>query len=103
MRLQWIAAHCLLFGPTDPRVSLVVDQCDLSTGQVFAVTASGAAAVHPFDPGITTRKLTKYLGPDSERWPERFRGEFDDPTTRLVSLRPSARLRLRDISFPPSG
>jgi nitroimidazol reductase NimA-like FMN-containing flavoprotein (pyridoxamine 5'-phosphate oxidase superfamily) len=87
----------------DPRVSLVVDSCDLTTGQVLAVTASGVATVCPFDAGITTRKLTKYLGPDSERWPERFRGTFDDPTTRLVSLRPNAPLRLRDMSFTPPG
>ena len=85
----------------DPRVSLVVDSCDLRTGQVLAVTASGVATVHPFDAELTTRKLTKYLGPDAEHWPAMFRGAFDDPTTRLVALRPGHPLRLRDMSYPP--
>jgi Pyridoxamine 5'-phosphate oxidase len=85
----------------DARVSLVVDSCDLRTGQVLAVTASGVATVHPFDARLTTRKLTKYLGPDVEHWPAMFRGAFDDPTTRLVALRPRRPLRLRDMSYPP--
>jgi hypothetical protein len=85
----------------DARVSLVVDSCDLRTGQVLAVTASGVATVHPFDAGLTTRKLAKYLGPDAEHWPAMFRGAFDDPTTRLVALRPRHPLRLRDMSYPP--
>jgi len=89
----------------DPRVSLVVDSCDLRTGQVLAVTASGVATVHPFDAALTTRKLTKYLGPDAGHWPDMFRGTFDDPTTRLVALRPGHPLRLRDMSYapPPRG
>ena len=88
----------------DARVSLVVDSCDLSTGQVLAVTASGIATVRPFDAGLTTRKLTRYLGPDVGHWPAMFRGTFDDPTTRLVALRPRHPLTLRDMSYtPPPG
>jgi nitroimidazol reductase NimA-like FMN-containing flavoprotein (pyridoxamine 5'-phosphate oxidase superfamily) len=83
----------------DSRVSLVVDTCDLATGQVLAVTASGQAAVRPFDAARTLRKLTKYLGPDRDRWPDRFQGTFTDPTTRLVELRPDRALTLRDLSF----
>jgi nitroimidazol reductase NimA-like FMN-containing flavoprotein (pyridoxamine 5'-phosphate oxidase superfamily) len=87
----------------DPRVSLVIDTCDLSTGEVLAVTASGVATVHPFDADRTTRKLSRYLGPDRERWDERFRGVFDDPTTRLVALTPDRPPRLRDMSFRRHG
>jgi nitroimidazol reductase NimA-like FMN-containing flavoprotein (pyridoxamine 5'-phosphate oxidase superfamily) len=88
----------------DSRASIVVDTCDLATGQVMAVTASGRAIVHPFDPERTQRKLTKYLGPARDRWPERFQATFTDPTTRLVKLTPSRAPRLRDLSFAtPTG
>jgi nitroimidazol reductase NimA-like FMN-containing flavoprotein (pyridoxamine 5'-phosphate oxidase superfamily) len=83
----------------DPRVSLVVDTCDLITGQVLAVTASGMAEIHPFDRERTIRKLSKYLGADLENWPDRFKGALTDPTTKLVSLKPKRRLILRDLSF----
>lgn len=33
----------------DPAVALVVDTCDLTTGRVLQVTASGAAEVLPLD------------------------------------------------------
>ncbi|MGH8929794.1 MAG: pyridoxamine 5'-phosphate oxidase family protein [Egibacteraceae bacterium] len=100
----------------DPRASVVVDTCDLATGEVWAVTATGHAIVRPFDPELATRKLTKYLGPDAstasrpgspapaggprvDRWPDRFRQVFDDPTSNLISLRPTRPLRLRDLSY----
>lgn len=87
----------------DARIALVIDSCDLETGEVLAVTVSGQAEVSVLDPEIARRKLTKYLGPDIERWDERFRGAFDDPTTRLVFLRPEHSPRLRDLSFVPSN
>jgi nitroimidazol reductase NimA-like FMN-containing flavoprotein (pyridoxamine 5'-phosphate oxidase superfamily) len=83
----------------DPRASLVIDTCDLASGQVLAVTATGRAIVRPFDAERTERKLAKYLGPDRDSWPERFLSTFTDPTTRLVELRPSQPLRLRDLSY----
>ncbi len=73
----------------DSRASLVVDSCDLITGQVFAVTARGKAVVHALDPQRAVRKLTKYLGPAAELWPSRFQDALTDPTARLVSLRPA--------------
>ncbi len=85
----------------DPRISLVVDTCDLATGHVLAVTASGEATVHPFDPERTERKLRKYLGPERDHWADRFQGTFTDPTTRLVELRPNRPLTLRDMSYDP--
>jgi nitroimidazol reductase NimA-like FMN-containing flavoprotein (pyridoxamine 5'-phosphate oxidase superfamily) len=86
----------------DPRVSLVVDMCDHVTGQVLAVTASGNAVVHPFDEKKAIRKLSKYLGLDLNRWPDRFRGALTDPTTRLVALTPGRPLKLRDLSYTPT-
>jgi nitroimidazol reductase NimA-like FMN-containing flavoprotein (pyridoxamine 5'-phosphate oxidase superfamily) len=85
----------------DRRVSLVVDSCDLITGQVLAVSARGEAVVHALDSQRAVRKLTKYLGPARELWPSRFKDAFTDPTTRLVSLQPSHQLVLRDMSFEP--
>ena len=87
----------------DPRVALVIDTCDLATGQVMAVSATGVATVHPFDVDRTIRKLSKYLGTDRDKWPERFRGTFSDPTTRLVSLTPDRPPRLRDLSYHHLG
>jgi len=89
----------------DPRVSLVIDTCDLDTGKVFAVTARGRATVHPFDAERIQRKLSKYLGADLDQWPLRFRRVLSDPSTdtRLVELRPSNAVNLRDLSFDPPG
>lgn len=86
---------------SDPRVSLVVDSCDLVTGQVLAVTASGKAVVHAFDRKRAIRKLLKYLGPTTELWPSRFQNALTDSTTRLVSLHPTHDLVLRDMSYDP--
>lgn len=85
----------------DDRVSLVVDRCDLATGEVLAVTATGRAAVEPLDVDRATRKLTKYLGPGRGGWPERFRSVLTDPTAALIALRPDRAPRLRDLSFAP--
>ena len=83
----------------DPRVALVVDSCDLTTGRTLQVTARGLADLQPFDPERARRKLRRYLGGDETRWDERFRsGTFDDPTAGFLRLRPE-RLRARDVSF----
>jgi uncharacterized pyridoxamine 5'-phosphate oxidase family protein len=85
----------------DPAVALVVDSCDLNTGQVLAVTARGQAVVHALDRQRAVRKITKYLGPAAELWPSRFQDALTDPTTRLISLQPAHDLVLRDISYDP--
>jgi nitroimidazol reductase NimA-like FMN-containing flavoprotein (pyridoxamine 5'-phosphate oxidase superfamily) len=85
----------------DSTVALVVDSCDLSTGQILAVTARGQAVVHALDPQRAVRKLTKYLGPAAELWPGRFQDVLTDPTARLVSLQPAHDLVLRDLSYDP--
>lgn len=84
----------------DPRVALIVDTCDLGSGTVRQVTASGDAELVPFDPDRARRKLVRYLGTDESAWDTRFRLEAltTDPSTRIVRLRPQ-RLNARDLSF----
>lgn len=84
----------------DPRVALVVDVCDLETGRVLQITASGDAAIVPFDPARARRKLARYLGPDESAWDhDRFTiGTFHNESTRFVRLEPRT-LRARDLSY----
>jgi nitroimidazol reductase NimA-like FMN-containing flavoprotein (pyridoxamine 5'-phosphate oxidase superfamily) len=85
---------------SDPRVSIVVDSCDLTTGTVLSATARGRAEVVAMDRDRAVRKLAKYLGPDTSRWPqERFLAPLADPTTRLARLIPERVPVLRDLSW----
>jgi nitroimidazol reductase NimA-like FMN-containing flavoprotein (pyridoxamine 5'-phosphate oxidase superfamily) len=89
----------------DPRVALVVDDCDLRTGEIHQVTARGNAEVVGFDPNRARRKLARYLGPDEDTWDARFRLDYlTDPeqASRLVRLAPD-RMTARDLSFAPSS
>jgi nitroimidazol reductase NimA-like FMN-containing flavoprotein (pyridoxamine 5'-phosphate oxidase superfamily) len=83
----------------DPTVELVVDTCDIATGEVLQVRARGEAEIVPYDPERAMRKLSRYLGPDTDNWEPRFRsGVVGDDDTRFVKLAP-ARLVVRDLSF----
>jgi Pyridoxamine 5'-phosphate oxidase len=88
----------------DPRVALVVDTCDLGSGVVRQVSASGDAELRPFDPDRARRKLVRYLGADEQAWDPRFQIEAMalDQATRFVRLSPQ-RLIARDLSFRPAG
>ncbi len=85
----------------DPRVALVVDTCDLTTGCTRQVMATGRADVVGAEPARARRKLARYLGPDEQQWEPRFRHLLDDPSVRLVRLVPE-RLTATDLSFHPS-
>ncbi len=85
----------------DPRVALVIDTCDVRTGEVLAVSVRGEASTHPLDRALAVRKLSKYLGADMARWPSAFTAALDDESSRLISLLPTRPPRLRDMSFPP--
>lgn len=85
----------------DPRVALVVDTCDLATGEVLQVIARGPAAVHPFDTPRARRWGARYLGRDERHWGRFVTGVFEDPSTRFVRLVPSS-LRARDLSYTPA-
>lgn len=83
----------------DPRVALVVDTCDVASGQVLQVSAEGDAEIYQLDPERACRILQRYLGADASRWPQRFKhGTFHDPATRMIRLESSS-LRARDLSF----
>jgi Pyridoxamine 5'-phosphate oxidase len=83
----------------DARVDLVVDTCDLGSGEVLQLRAAGEVAIVAFDAERAARKLTRYLGPDRTSWDARFTtGTFDDPSARFARLAPG-RLAARDLSF----
>ena len=82
----------------DPRVALVVDTCDLATGEVLQVYASGWAETHPYDNDRAYRKLRRYLGDDETTWEPSFGSEMVDDATVLIRLVPE-RLTARDLSF----
>jgi nitroimidazol reductase NimA-like FMN-containing flavoprotein (pyridoxamine 5'-phosphate oxidase superfamily) len=87
----------------DPAVALVIDSCDLATGEVLQVTVHGHAEVVPWQREIAVRKLSKYLGADQSRWPdERFRQPIEDGSSRLIRLKPDHPPVLRDLSFTTS-
>jgi len=89
----------------DARVALVIDSCDLGTGEVRQVTARGDGVVVSFDPERARRKLVRYLGPREDDWDPRFSVRHlsaSEQATRLVRLAPT-RLTATDLSFSVDG
>ncbi|MBA3328153.1 MAG: pyridoxamine 5'-phosphate oxidase family protein [Solirubrobacterales bacterium] len=86
----------------DPRVAVVVDTCNLQTGQVLQVTARGSAELLAFDASRARRWGRRYLGAHEGRWDRFEHGVFDDPSTRFVRVVPVA-LRARDLSYEPAA
>ncbi|MBB4688602.1 pyridoxamine 5'-phosphate oxidase family protein [Amycolatopsis jiangsuensis] len=86
-----------------PRLALTVDVCDLATGLVRQVVASGVARILPFDVPRGRRKLTRYLGEDESRWDARFRHcLYEDCDAVWIRLEP-ARMRAGDLSYRVSS
>jgi len=79
----------------DPRVSVVVDTCDLQSLEFLQVLMHGRAEVVAFDADLARRKLRRYLGQDEATWPTDFTdfGAQD----RLVRFVPH-RTVVRDLS-----
>jgi nitroimidazol reductase NimA-like FMN-containing flavoprotein (pyridoxamine 5'-phosphate oxidase superfamily) len=93
---SWSSLERLL--ERDPRVALVVDTCDLGSGEILQVMARGRARVLPFDPERARRWGSRYLGPDESQW-GRFRsGVFEDRSTRFVAVSPES-LVARNLSY----
>lgn len=88
----------------DPRVALVIDVYDPTTGFVRKVTAAGIAEVLPLDRGRAVRCASRVLGGDPDTWdPESHSLVFEDADARLVRVRPG-RLVAHDLSYePPPG
>lgn len=86
----------------DARAALVVDTCDLETGEVLQVVAKGMVDVLDFDLERARRWGTRYLGLDERAW-GRFRAAvFGDPSTRFLRLAPAS-LRAKDLSYSPAS
>jgi nitroimidazol reductase NimA-like FMN-containing flavoprotein (pyridoxamine 5'-phosphate oxidase superfamily) len=86
----------------NPTVALVVDTCDLATGECLQVIARGHAELLPFDRERGHRKLARYLGPDPDRWDSRFQEYLSDqPDALWVRIGPVS-LVANDLSFSPS-
>ena len=86
----------------DPAVALVVDTCDLITGETVQVAARGSAEVLTFDADRGERMLARYLGPDQGTWDPRFRRYLrDEPSAVWIKVRPT-RIRFVDLSYEPS-
>lgn len=83
----------------DSRVALIVDTCDVSTGEVVQIAATGSAELRPLDRSRAERKLAKYLGEDVAAWPARFKEPLTNPTTGLVRMAPNRPLVIRDLSY----
>lgn len=77
---------------------LLVDACDLDTGEVIAVTARGQAEVLALDVELARRKLRRYLGDDETTWDPRFTGGLELPSTRLMRLAPTS-IVAKDMSY----
>ena len=86
-----------------PRLALVVDVCELDTGVVRQVVASGDAELRPFDVARGRRKLVRYLGPDESRWDPRFRAYLHDMPDAVWVHLPPARLLANDLSYVSSS
>lgn len=85
----------------DPAVAVVVDTCDLYTGEVVQLRARGLAEVVAYDRGRAYRKLSRYLGPDPATWDPRFAlADLGSAESRFVRLHPD-RLVAVDLSFQP--
>ena len=96
----WSALGTIL--SRDPECAVVVDTCDLRSGEVLQVVARGTAEVMPFDQDRARRKLSRYLGPDEASWDRSFlEGTFEDPSARFVRFAPRW-VRGRDLSFRAS-
>lgn len=86
----------------DPKVAIVVDTCDLATGECLQVIGRGRAELLGFDTARGRRKLERYLGPDLALWDRRFQEYVSNEQAALwLKITPSS-LRARDLSFKPS-
>ncbi|MGR3762988.1 pyridoxamine 5'-phosphate oxidase family protein [Rossellomorea sp. NS-SX7] len=83
----------------NPACAIGIVELDPATGKVLHAGFRGRAAVIPFDKGIATRLLGRYLGPDEERWDPRFQGLGD--SNILIKFTPET-VVVRDQSFRPS-
>lgn len=85
----------------DPAVALVVDSCDLRSGEVVQVAAKGRAQQVAFDVGRGARLLARYLGPDQGAWDPRFRSYLGGASGAVWIRIPPRQIRMVDLSYVP--
>ncbi|MGH8975397.1 MAG: pyridoxamine 5'-phosphate oxidase family protein [Acidimicrobiia bacterium] len=77
---------------------VVVDVCDIATGEVVYVRARGRAELLVVDRERALRKFARYLGPQQTEWDPRFVMSLDDPTARMARMSPTS-IEAGDLSF----
>jgi hypothetical protein len=77
---------------------VVVDDCNIDTGEAIHVRARGHAEIIAVDRQRAMRKFARYLGPDQSRWDPRFVPSLDLSSTRMCRFTPSS-IEAADVSF----
>jgi hypothetical protein len=77
---------------------LVIDECDIDTGEVVHVRARGFGEIIAADRARAMRKFSRYLGLDQSTWDPRFVLSLDLPSTRMCRFSPSS-IEANDVSF----
>jgi hypothetical protein len=83
-------------------VALVIDTCDLATGECLQVLARGTGELLPFDQQRGQRKLERYLGSDLSSWDLRFQRYLSHATDALWLKVSPRSVTAQDLSFAPS-
>ena len=77
---------------------VVVDVCDITSGEVVYVRARGRAELLSVNRERALRKFARYLGPEQTKWDPRFVTSLDDPTSRMARMTPDS-IEAGDLSF----
>lgn len=86
----------------NPETAVAVVDFAPARGRVQHVGMRGRATLEPYDAERGRRLLEKYLGPEPDDWPARFRG-VDAEGYRLIAFTPET-VVARDQSYaPPAG
>ena len=86
---------------TDPSIALIVDTCDLDTGEILQVIAHGAVEIKDWDVDRGRQMLARYLGDVNASWPEEYQAYLSEPPIEGLSwvrLDPE-KLICNDFSF----
>jgi hypothetical protein len=84
----------------NPLCAIGIVDFDYCVGKVHHAGFRGHATVEKFNKEISNKLLSKYLGPNEERWDSRFQN-LDDSNV-LICFTPVT-VVVRDQSFLPSG
>jgi hypothetical protein len=80
------------------RLVLVVDVCDLDSGEVVHVRACGVGEIIAVDRARAMKKFARYLGRDESRWDPRFIRSLTLPSTRMCRFSPTS-VEAADVLF----